>query len=69
MTGPDTLKLAEDNWQTTMGAWFPGERVVLHGKDLFTELNELSWFKYLMFGITGKVFSNEEISLIEAIWT
>lgn len=69
MKGPDALIQAEDNWQTDMGAAFVGERVVFRGKDLFTELNELSWFKYFMFGITGKVFSNEEISLIEAIWT
>ena len=69
MIGPTTLKEAEDKWQTDTGAAFPGERVVLRGKDLFHELGELSWFKYLMFGITGKVFSDEKISLMEAIWS
>ena len=64
MRGPEVLKKADDNWHTEMGAWFPGERVVFRGKDLFTELGELSWFKYLMFGITGKNFSDRRISLI-----
>jgi len=69
MMGPTILEKAEDNWQTEMGAWFAGERVVFRGKDLFTELNDLSWFKYLMFGITGKVYSDKQMALIEAIWT
>jgi citrate synthase len=69
MKGPTVLENAEDNLQTDMGAWFPGERVVLREKDLFNELNNLSWFKYLMFGITGKVFTDEQISLFEAVWT
>ncbi|MDF1831464.1 MAG: hypothetical protein P1U52_03885 [Porticoccaceae bacterium] len=52
--GPERLKFFEDNWQTEMGAWFPGERVVLRGKDVFTELNECSWMEYIVYAITGK---------------
>ena len=69
MKGPNTLIQAEDNWQTDMGAAFVGERAVLRGKDIFKELNTLSWFKYLMFGINGKIYSNNEIELIEKLWT
>lgn len=68
MRGPNTLIQAEDNWQTDMGAWFSGERVVFRGKDLFTELNDFSWFKLLMLGITGKEFDDNQIKLFEAIW-
>lgn len=68
MRGPSTLIQAEDNWQTDMGAWFSGERVVFRGKDLFTELNDFSWFKLLMLGITGKEFDDNQIKLFEAIW-
>ncbi|MFT6624113.1 MAG: hypothetical protein ACJAZI_000171 [Cycloclasticus sp.] len=68
MIGPNTLIQAEDNWQTDMGAWFSGERVVFRGKDLFTELNDFSWFKLLMLGITGKEFDDNQIKLFEAIW-
>jgi len=69
MKGPSTLKQAEDNWHTEMGAAFPGERVVLREKDLFTELNDLNWFKYLMFGVTGRLLPDKHIELIQAIWS
>ncbi|MBQ0719666.1 MAG: hypothetical protein KBT88_05160 [Gammaproteobacteria bacterium] len=54
LTGPELLKAYEDNWQTAMGAWFPGERVVLRGKDVFTELNDCSWMEYIVYAVTGK---------------
>ena len=52
--GPERLKAYEDNWQTEMGAWFPGERVVLRGKDVFSELNDCSWMEYIVYAVTGK---------------
>lgn len=51
--GPSALKNAEDNWITDMGAWFPAERVVLRGKDVFSELKDFTWMEYLLLGITG----------------
>lgn len=68
MRGPEALKGAEDNWHTDMGAWFSGERVVFRGKDLFTELQDSSWFELLIYGITGKEYSRNEIDLFEKIW-
>ncbi|PHS72656.1 MAG: hypothetical protein COB22_04820 [Cycloclasticus sp.] len=67
MKGPKTLINAEDNWQTDMGALFNGERVVYRGKDLFDELSDTSWFKLIMYGITGREFSDAQIQLFEAI--
>lgn len=58
----------EDNWRTQMGAWFPGERVVFRGKDLFSELNDMPWMGLLLFGITGRIFNSEEIRLFEGLW-
>lgn len=69
MKGPGTLIKAEDNWHTDIGAAFVGERVVFRGKDLFTELNDISWFKHFIFGITNKMFSDNEIKLMEKIWS
>ncbi len=65
--GPERLKFFEDNWQTEMGAWFPGERVVLRGKDVFTELNECSWMEYLVYAVTGKE-SPKLAKIIEGLW-
>lgn len=68
--GPKLLKDSEENWRTDMGAWFPGERVVLKGKDIFTELENDSWIEYLLRGITDK--NDRELSkiakLIEGSW-
>lgn len=67
LSGPELLRFFEDNWQTEMGAWFPGERVVLRGKDIFTELNECSWMEYLVYAITGKN-SPKLAKIIEGLW-
>ncbi len=68
LTGPERLKTYEDNWQTEMGAWFPGERVVLRGKDVFSELNNYSWMEYLYYSVTG-VHSPKHARIIEGMWT
>jgi hypothetical protein len=67
LNGPELLKFFEDNWQTEMGAWFPGERVVLRGKDVFSELNECSWMEYLVYAVTGKE-SPKLAKVIEGLW-
>ncbi|MEZ0149098.1 MAG: hypothetical protein AB9Q19_07240 [Candidatus Reddybacter sp.] len=67
LTGPERLEAYEDNWQTEMGAWFPGERVVLRGKDVFTELNNQTWMEFFIYGLTGK--SSKKIAqLLEGVW-
>jgi hypothetical protein len=69
MQGPKTLLECEDHWVTDMGAWFPGERVVFRGKDLFQELGDSSWMGLLLYGITGREFNEKQIRLFEGIWT
>lgn len=54
MKGPERLKHYEDNWETDMGASFPGERVVVRGEDLFESFKSSSWLEYLLFVVTGK---------------
>lgn len=68
MKGPASLLEHEDNWPTRMGLSFGGHRVVYRGKDLFNELNELSWMELFLFGITGRRFSADEIRIFEGIW-
>lgn len=68
MQGPKYLFESEDRWITEMGAWFPGERVVFRGKNLFHELNHLSWVELLFYGITGRTFSKKQFRLFEGIW-
>lgn len=68
MRGPKTLLGHENRWVTNMGAWFPGERVVFRGKDLFHELKDLPWMGLLLYGITGRIFNEKQIELFEGIW-
>ena len=64
----DKLEFWENNWLTDMGGWFPGERVVLRGQDMFSELRDLSWMGQLMFGICGRQFNKKQVQLFDGIW-
>lgn len=69
MKGPDTLIRREDNWITSMGQVFAGERVVIRGHDLFRDLSGMRWMELYMFLVTGKRFSQNQILLFESMWT
>ncbi|MCE9685143.1 hypothetical protein LZP73_02810 [Shewanella sp. AS16] len=58
----------EECWKTDLGAWFPGERVVFRGQDLFEELPDLPWMGLLLYGITGKIPTKAQIRLFDGIW-
>lgn len=68
MKGPAGLLEYEGRWRTKMGAFFPGERVVFRGKDLFTELGHLSWMQLYLYGITGRIFTEAQGKLFEGMW-
>ena len=52
-----------------MGAWFPEQgRVVFRGKNLFTELQHMSWPAMWYFAITGKTFTDSQIELFSRLW-
>lgn len=67
MSIEDLLK-SQENWETSLGLSFPGERVVFMGKDLFSECSDKSWMELLLLGITGRKFTTEQIKLFNAIW-
>ena len=61
------LEKFEDNWHPSVGCWVPNEKVILRGKDVFTELNDKPWMEYLLYAATGKE-SPKIARLIEAMW-
>lgn len=69
MQGPKYLFKNEDHWTTSMGSAFSQEGIIFRGKDLFHELNELSWMELLFYGITGRIFTKKQMRLFEGIWT
>jgi len=66
---PEQLSEWEQEWRTEMGAWFPGERIVVRGKDLLSELSDISFFGYMLHGITGKIPVADTVQVLEAAWT
>jgi hypothetical protein len=65
----DVLSDWEGQWRTELGAWFPGERVVLRGRDLLSDLVRQPWMGLLLYGITGREFTAQQIRLFEGIWS
>ncbi len=61
------LEQYENNWETRMGAWFPGETVVLRGKDVFNELSNSRWVENLIYAVIGEHLP-KLARLLEAIW-
>ena len=68
MRGPEKLLESENHWETRMGGWFPGERVVYRGQDLHVELGDMSWMELHLYGITGRRFTPEQLKVLNAIW-
>lgn len=68
--GPQKLLDSENRWETRLGAFFPQEgRVVFHGKDLLRDFDGFSWMALLLYGITGRTFSDKQLRLLEKTWT
>ena len=68
MKGPKDLIKSEDHWETNIGTTYFGDRVVVRGKELFTEFTNFSWHKYLLFIITGREFSDNDVELLDKFW-
>lgn len=67
--GPVLLEQHVGRLRSSMGAFFPGERVVFRGKDLFTDLKNLDWMELYLFGITGKRYTPQQMRVLHAMWT
>lgn len=64
----EQLKLFQSFYSTSVGYLVPGETVVIRDQDLFQDLKDESWFSVLMFSLTGRVFSQAQLTLFESIW-
>lgn len=65
----DRLNEWEQYWRTEMGGWFPGERAVLRGKNIFTDLKNQPWMAVHAFAITGWLPTPNQCKIFEAIWS
>jgi len=69
MNGPQLLDEHVGRLVTKMGAFFPGERVVFRGQNLFTSLRNLDWLELYMFGITGRRYTPQQMRVLHVCWT
>ena len=69
MNKPDVLKELVGRVVTEIGAFFPGERVVFRGKDLFTALKDLDWLELYTYSITGRRYTPQQIRVLHVMWT
>ena len=67
MTVHSKLEQYEDNWQTEMGGWIPGEDVILRGKSIFSDFGDATWMEILLFANTGKR-SKKTAKLLDGLW-
>ncbi|MBI1887134.1 MAG: citryl-CoA lyase [Nitrosomonadales bacterium] len=68
MNGPQLLEQQVGRLVTRMGAVFPGERAVFRGEDLHASLKDMGWLELYLFGITGRCFTPQQISVVQALW-
>ena len=69
MNGPQLLEQQVGKLSTKMGAFFPGERVVFRGHDLFTSLKDMEWLELYIFSITGRRYTPQQMRIFHVIWT
>jgi hypothetical protein len=69
MNGPELLEQHVGELRTSAGAFFPGERVVFRGQDLFTSLGKLDWLELYTFSITGRRYTQQQMRVLHALWT
>jgi citrate synthase len=58
----------EDKIVTKMGKGFLGERAVYRGKDIHHDLKDLSWVAYYVFGITGRIPTDQHTKMLNYIY-
>lgn len=69
MSGPQSLEQHVGRLVTSAGAFFPGERIVFRGQDLFTSLRDLDWLELYTFGITGRRYTHQQMRVLHVCWT
>ena len=69
MKGPQLLEQHVGKLVTRMGAVFPGERAVFRGHDLHAMLKDMDWLELYLFGITGRRFTQQQMKVLQAIWS
>ncbi|MBA53556.1 MAG: hypothetical protein CMK89_03805 [Pseudomonadales bacterium] len=64
----EDLQSAQDQLHSALGKAFLSERVVMRGKDLHYELGRKDWLSVMVYAITGREFSENQIRYMNFMW-
>ena len=64
----EDLQSAQDQLHSALGKAFLSERVVMRGKDLHYELGKQDWLSVMVYAITGREFSENQIRYMNFMW-
>ncbi|SMF14781.1 hypothetical protein SAMN02745866_00959 [Alteromonadaceae bacterium Bs31] len=59
----------QNNWQTEAGAWFPGERVIMHGENILQSMEGKQWMDIILFAIRGEHGKEDSNQLLDKVLT
>jgi hypothetical protein len=68
VNGPQLLEEHVGKLVTSAGTFFPGVRAVFRGHDLHSSLKDMDWPELYLFGITGRRFTPQQVSVVQALW-
>lgn len=64
----EDLKAAESGLEGALGKAFLAERVVMRGKDLHHELGKQDWLSVLVYAITGREYTENQLRYMNFMW-
>ncbi len=64
----EDLKAVENVLEGALGKAFLSERVVMRGKDLHHELAQRDWLSVLVYAITGREFTDNQLRYMNFMW-
>lgn len=67
--GPQALLNQVGKLKSRVGGFVPGSHAIFRGCDLHSELKDMDWVALYVFGITGRRFTEQQVRLMNAIWT
>lgn len=68
MKNTNSLLVAENNWETSLGQAIPGVGGIFYGKDIAKELKQLSWTGLVWFAVTGEIPDEKIVKLWDRVW-
>lgn len=64
----EDLQVAQNQLEGALGKAFLSERVVMRGKDLHNELGKQDWLSVMVYAITGREFSANQLRYMNFMW-